>query len=125
MELIVVCVILGVLLRLGSVMYSTTHEKARAAEARSMLGYIRTAEENYWLDNDWYSGNLTLLGVEDVQDSCSKGTQYFSYTLGGITNTTFTANATRCTSGGKSPPGKTAYTLSLDQGGNLTIPDGY
>jgi Tfp pilus assembly protein PilE len=118
-ELVIVCIMLGVLLSLGSVMYRKTHEKGRAAEARAILGFIRTAEENYKLDKDNY-GNLTDLDIE-VQTACSDGTHYFNYTAVAYSASTFTATATRCTAGGKAPPGKSAYYLTLNQDGKLTL----
>ena len=90
-----------------------------------MLGYIRTAEESYRLENNKYTGDWDDLDV-DVQSDCSSGRQYFSYSLSGISDSTFTATATRCISAeSKSPPGKTAYTLILNQDGNLSVEEGY
>ncbi|MCX5715054.1 MAG: hypothetical protein NT033_09740 [Candidatus Omnitrophica bacterium] len=124
-EIVIVCVILGVLLRLGSVMYSKTHEKARASEARSLLGFIRTAEENYKLDKDIYTGNLADLEVEVPIDCNVDTTHFFSYSLASPTTSTFTATATRCTSGGKAPSRQPAYVVTMDQDGNLVVPEGY
>ena len=121
-ELIIVVIIIGVLLSIGMTIYSKTQEKGRAAEARTILGYIRTAEENYRLDKDTYTTVLSELDVDGVSGDCvSQTINYFNYVINPANSTAFTITATRCTSGGKVPAKSgSAYSFTLDQNGILT-----
>lgn len=107
LELIVVIIILGILATLGFTQYTKVVEKGRTAEAKAILGNIRSAQEAYKLDYGAYTGTIGALSAE-VPTTCTT-THYFSY------NTTTTeATATRCASGGKVPQGpSTQYTITL------------
>ncbi|MEK6727608.1 MAG: type IV pilin-like G/H family protein [Candidatus Omnitrophota bacterium] len=106
LELIVVIIILGILATLGFTQYTRVVEKGRTAEAKTILGTIRSAQEAYKLENGVYTGTIGNLSVE-VPTTCAT-THHFSY------NTTDTVvTATRCTAGGKTPQGSSAYTITL------------
>ena len=107
LELIVVIIIIGILATLGFTQYTKMVEKGRTAEARSILGTIRTAQESYYLENGSYATSLSSLPVE-APSSCTT-THYFSYSTDGTTTT-----ATRCTSGGKTPNASSSYTITLN-----------
>jgi len=107
LELIVVIIIIGILGTLGFTQYSKVVEKGRAAEAKVILGQIRSAQAAYNLENGAYTTAITDLAVE-VPTSCT-ATHYFTYGVSGTAGT-----ATRCTSGGKSPVFGTAYTITLN-----------
>jgi type IV pilus assembly protein PilA len=107
LELIVVIIIIGVLGALGFIQYTRVVEKGRSAEAKDILGQIRSAQAAYMQENNTYTGSITDLYVE-APTSCATS-HYFAYT---VSNTVGTA--ARCTSGGKSPNlTGTAYTVSL------------
>ena len=106
LELIVVIIIIGILATLGFAQYTKTIEKGRAAEAKVVLGQIRSAQEVYKLQNGVYASDPADLAVS-APGSCTT-TNYFSY---GTNNTT--GVATRCTSGGKSPDSATVYYVNI------------
>jgi len=118
MELMVIIIIIGILATIGLSQYEKVVERGRAAEAKTILGDLRTVEEAFFLENDAYTDNMALLAVEAPQ-ACTP-THYFRYSLalGGLPDT-FTATATRCTAGegGKVPAGSIAYQVILDEAG--------
>jgi prepilin-type N-terminal cleavage/methylation domain-containing protein len=105
-ELIIVIIIIGILASLGFTQYGKTIEKGRTAEAKAVLGALRTAETTYNQQNSTYTTSLDSLDVA-APTSCVS-THYFSYSVGASAGT-----ATRCTSGGKTPTGP-AYSVTLD-----------
>ena len=106
-ELIVVIIIVGILASVGMTQYTKVVEKGRAAEARLILGSLRTAEVAENIENGAYVV-LASLGV-DAPAACAS-THYFSYAC----TTAGLCTATRCTGGGKAPQGAAAYTKTLD-----------
>ncbi len=109
LELILVVIIIGVLASLGLTNYTKTIEKSRLAEARMILGQIRTAQEGYKLENGSRTTDLSLLGLGDLPGAACDTKYYYRYT-----STTTVGTATRCTSGGKTPDYTSAYTVTLD-----------
>ena len=118
-ELIVVIIIVGILASVGMTQYTKVVEKGRAAEARLILGSLRTAEIAEKTETDAYT-TVAGLGVE-APTACT-GTHYFSYSCASATGT---CTATRCTASGKSPQGATAYTKTVDVGGSWGGDAGY
>ena len=106
LELIVVIIILGILATLGFSQFMKMVEKGRSAEARMVLGQIRTAQETYKLEQGSYASSIGDLPVE-APSACTT-THYFSYAAGAATGT-----ASRCTTGGKTPQGS-AYSITLN-----------
>jgi len=109
LELILVVIIIGILASLGLTNYSKTVEKSRLAEAKMILGQIRSAEEGYKLENSSRTTDLSLLGLGDLPTTTCTTNYYYRYT-----STTTAGTATRCISGGKTPNYATAYTVTLD-----------
>ena len=109
MELIVVIIIIGILGTLGFTQYTRFIEKGREAEARSVLGSIRTTAVAYNMERATYP-TLVEMGL-GVPAGCTDTKYDFSYAATGGTNTT--AVATRCITGGKSK-GPSAYTVTVD-----------
>jgi prepilin-type N-terminal cleavage/methylation domain-containing protein len=107
LELVVVVIILGILATLGFTQYTKMVEKGRTAEAKMILGQIRTAEVAYHQQYGGYTSVIDNLSVL-VPTSCAT-THYFSF----ATPSTATGSATRCTTGGKEPQAGTTYSLSL------------
>ncbi|MFA5320885.1 MAG: prepilin-type N-terminal cleavage/methylation domain-containing protein [Candidatus Omnitrophota bacterium] len=106
LELIVVIIILGILATLGFSQYMKMVEKGRSAEARMILGQIRTAQETYKLEYGSYASAIGSLPV-DAPTGCLT-THYFNYSAGSANGV-----ATRCSSGGKTPNATTGYTITL------------
>ena len=107
-ELVIVVIIVGILAAIGLTQYNKVVEKSRAAEARMLLGTLRTAQIAEWNENGNYQtvANLSVGAPAD----CTGSEHYFSYSCA----TTGTCTATRCSSGGKSPAMTTgAYTKTL------------
>ena len=118
-ELIIVVIIVGILASLGLTQYNKVVEKSRAAEARMILGTLRSAEVAEYNENGSYV-LLASLGV-DAPSSCTGGTHFFSYAC----TTDGTCTATRCTTGGKPAQGATAWTKSLTIAGSWGGTAGY
>ena len=118
-ELIVVIIIVGILASVGLTQYTKVVEKGRGAEARLILGSLRTAEVAENIENDDYE-TADNLGVA-APTACAT-THFFSYACDGGTGT---CTATRCTAGGKNPQGALAYTKTVDVLGNWGGTAGY
>ncbi|MCM8780686.1 MAG: prepilin-type N-terminal cleavage/methylation domain-containing protein [Candidatus Omnitrophica bacterium] len=119
LELIVVIIIIGVLATLGFTQYTRVVEKGRTAEAKTILGQLRTAEVAYYQENGSYT-TIANLPVE-APTACTT-THYFSYSCAAATGT---CTATRCTAGGKTPQSTLAYIIALDITGNWGGTPGY
>ena len=118
-EIVVVIIIVGILAALGFTQYTKVVEKGRTAEAKSILGALRTAQRAYNLERGGYVNNVADLPVEAV--SACANTHYFRYSCAA----TGACTATRCTAGGKNPQGALAYTITLDINGNWSGTAGY
>jgi prepilin-type N-terminal cleavage/methylation domain-containing protein len=117
-ELIIVIIIVGILASIGLTQYNKVVEKSRAAEARMILGTLRSAEMAEYMENGSYVVAASL-GVS-APSSCAT-THYFSYSCA----TDGTCTATRCTTGGKPSQGTTAWTKSLTVDGTWGGTAGY
>ena len=118
-ELIVVIIIVGILASVGMTQYTKVVEKGRAAEARLILGSLRTAEIAENIENGAYQG-VAGLGVS-APTACA-ATHYFSYSCDAASGT---CTATRCTAAGKVPQGALAYTKTVDVNGTWGGSAGY
>jgi type IV pilus assembly protein PilE len=109
LELVVVVIILGILATLGFTQYTKMVEKGRTAEAKMILGQIRSSEAGYIQQYGAYTSDLANLSVQ-APTSCV-ATHYFSYSSSATTGT-----GTRCTTAigtGKAPGVAAVYTLTL------------
>ena len=109
LELIVVIIIIGILATLGFTQYTKVIERGRTAEAKALLGQMRTAQEAYKQQNGAYTATIGDLAVE-APTACAT-THYFKYSTTAVLGT-----ATRCltTETGKTPGSATAYTITID-----------
>ena len=121
LELMVVIIIIGVLATLGLTQYSRVIEKSRGAEARALLGAIRTNSAIIYMQDGSSCLNCSATNVGIAAGSDYPGpaaaqcatTHYFWYNTTAAA-TGFTATATRCIGGtGKLPTGTAAGTLTL------------
>ncbi|MCX5711539.1 MAG: prepilin-type N-terminal cleavage/methylation domain-containing protein [Candidatus Omnitrophica bacterium] len=116
LELIVVIIVIGVLATLGFSQYTKVVERGRAAEAKTILSQLRSAEAVYYQEYEAYTADFANLVVSGMPGACA-ATHYFSYACAA----TGTCTATRCTAGGKSPNfSGAAYTIALAIDGTMT-----
>ncbi len=126
LELIVVIIIIGILATLGFAQYTRMIERARGAEARQVLGALRTQAAAIWLENrdqvslelpaaNYFTNDALGIGVQpgQIAEDCNSNF-YFEYEVTASTITGLTLTATRCTASGKSPQGPAALTLVLE-----------
>jgi prepilin-type N-terminal cleavage/methylation domain-containing protein len=106
-ELIVVIIIVGILAAVGMSQYGRTVEQSRGTELRMIIGNIRQLARSYYLEN----GSCTGITISDVNivsgqipPSCTS-TNYFAYNVACSSSPTMQMWGTRCTPGGKTPPG--------------------
>ncbi|MDD5691932.1 MAG: prepilin-type N-terminal cleavage/methylation domain-containing protein [Candidatus Omnitrophica bacterium] len=113
-EIIIVIIIVGILAAVGIDQYGKTVEKGRSAEAKMIIGKVRTLAYQYHLENGAMTGlanaNVNIgVGSDQIPSAC-RGTYYFSYQAWACDNPTriVCVWAKRCTSGGKSPQSSSA-----------------
>ncbi|MDP3041571.1 MAG: prepilin-type N-terminal cleavage/methylation domain-containing protein [Candidatus Omnitrophota bacterium] len=111
-ELIIVIIIVGILASVGISQYTKVIEKGRAAEARMILGNLRSAEVAEMNENGVY---VVVASLSIGAPVACAATHYFSYACDVATGT---CTATRCAAGGK-PPQSTVgiYTKTLSIAG--------
>ena len=120
-ELIIVIIIVGILASIGLTQYNKVVEKSRAAEARMILGTLRSAQIAEYNENGNYV-TVAGLGVGAPDGTCLS-THFFSYACATATGT---CTATRCTgAAGKPQGGTTAWTKALSIAGTWTGTAGY
>jgi len=117
-ELIIVIIIVGILAAVGMSQYTKVVEKGRAAEARLILGSLRSAQVAMKIENDNYA-TVPNLGVS--APTAVTATHYFTYAC----DTAGVCTATRITSAGKTPQGPSAYTKTLNANGTWGGDGGY
>jgi prepilin-type N-terminal cleavage/methylation domain-containing protein len=125
LELIIVIIIIGVLATLGFAQYARLIERARGAEARAVIGTLRSQAAGLWLEKNtgttvpagtFSNASLGIGSATDQIPSQCRNTNYFSYGAAQNTgNTGVDITATRCTgTNGKQPGAQTALTLILN-----------
>lgn len=123
-ELIVVIIIVAILAAVGITQYGKTVGRGRNAEAKMILGQMRTLAYQYRLEN----GTITGVTDADLNIGAAPGvpkyptcreTYWFAYLIASSTDPVIRLDAYRCTSGGKSPQatgetfGSSANVISL------------
>jgi len=107
LELMMVIILIGILGTMGFTQYTKVIEKGRAAEAKKILGEIRSAQASYKLQHGDYGISIDNLYIS-APTACTQ-THYFSYEAD-----TAKATAYRCTSDGKFPNASDSYQISLE-----------
>lgn len=111
-ELMIVLIIIGILATVGIVQYQSAVEKARGAEAKSVLNHLRQKCAALYYEGGidaCSNANLSIgdtsagMEVAGIGPGTCRSSHYFTYSV--VTTAPSTANftATRCTSGGKNP----------------------
>lgn len=123
LELIIVVIIIGILATMGFNQYQRMVERSRGAEAKSILGTVRTQAAAHYMQYgalnvpaaapfDNTRAGIAAADPDRIPSACAT-THYFSYTVTSATATTLTATATRCIASGKVPNATAALTLIL------------
>ena len=129
LELLVVVIVIGILASLAVPRFLKTIEKARVAEAKTILGEVRSSEFRYRLDNAAYTTCFALLDVDNPNNATPR---YYNYVVvttlptecsaPDLSTEPFWGVATRVSTEGRPtpPPGiPTAYKVILGSSGNL------
>jgi prepilin-type N-terminal cleavage/methylation domain-containing protein len=141
LELLIVIIIVGVMATLGLSQYSQVVERSRGAEARQILGQLRSVCAAIYMEENsnvrCLQTNGAALGLGAASDgripnaNCALS-HYFRYTVVGDNGTNgILLTATRCQGGGKLPDVPLpARTLSLAANfntgrGDWASPNGY
>jgi prepilin-type N-terminal cleavage/methylation domain-containing protein len=141
LELLIVIIIVGVMATLGLTQYTAVVERSRGAEARQILGQLRSICAALYMDQNSVSGCTANSGADlglgdgtnkTIPSTACYPSHYFRYTYPTVTlPDVIVFQATRCTAGGKTPQGPAAgrvLNLSVDfSNGNVTwqSPYGY
>jgi type IV pilus assembly protein PilA len=88
-ELMIVVAIIGILAAIAIPNFMNYQCKAKQAEAKTLLGNVRLAQEAYYAEHDTYSSSLASIGFAAKGD-----TIYSITTTPANSGTTFTATAT-------------------------------
>jgi type IV pilus assembly protein PilE len=117
-EILVVLVIIGILVLLALPNLLPMITKAKATEAKTQLGYLKTLEKNYFYEHSKYSKDLGEIGFiqEKLSTDSENGRANYRVEITNATGTTFTARATAV----KDFNANGTYNVwEIDQDGNL------
>ena len=92
-ELMIVVAIIGILAAIAIPNFMNYQCKAKQAEAKSLLGDLRKAQEAYFAEYDTYSTVQANIGF------AAKGTTRYGIVVAPANSTTFTATATAVING--------------------------
>ena len=107
-ELIVVIIIVGILASVGMTQYTKVVEKGRYAEARSVLGSLRTLQNGFHLESTGYDTVANLDSTLPIAAACA-ASHFFWYSCD---TTSGTCTATRCLGANGKQPGATGTALT-------------
>jgi len=93
-ELVVVIIIIAILAAIAIPQFMRMQERAKGSAARAKLDIIRKAEKIYRAINEVYTSNFSNLSG-DVPEVNNLNDSEWRFTLNNVSNTTFTAIATR------------------------------
>lgn len=102
LELLVVVIIIGILATIAVPRFTGLIKKAKGAEARTILGAIRTAQQIYNLENDEWDASVVESDIEDrLGVEIDDNETYYdyavnaagTYNIGTTTYSDFTATA--------------------------------
>jgi len=91
LELMIVVIIVGILASLAMPRFINAANKAREAEAKNMLGAIRSSQLRYYLENNAYTD---VVGELDITIDPNPST-YYTYTSDPGTGTGVVGTATK------------------------------
>jgi prepilin-type N-terminal cleavage/methylation domain-containing protein len=123
LELVITIIIVAILATLGFTQYGAVIERSRSAEARAILGSIRTFAAAHRMQYRSLAGpppfDNTQAGIgpalDQIPSTCTdRVSHYFSYAVS-VADPVITITATRCTGDTGKPPGRPGgpFTLTL------------
>lgn len=117
-ELLVVVLIIGVLTAVALPQYSTAVEKARSAEALSLMNAVAGSAERYCFQMDKWPNNMSQLDIEVPKSSAdnSDGGKNFSiaFSSGGNTDCTVATNKLIIQATRRDLTGDSGYSLTTE-----------
>lgn len=123
-ELLITVIIITILASVALPAYEKLTEKARVAEAKSILGSMRSAQIRYSGQNSDYSTSVANLDITlpNVAGTVSQG-KYFNYTaIDGGTAIDATAIVARATRNTNQNAGYSNYAIEIRKNGTF-VPD--
>ena len=93
-ELLVVIVIIGILAALAMPKFLSVITRAKSTEAKLMLKHVHQLQKTYYMENDIYGTDLTVIGFEPELLKTEGGTARYLIELRDVTATGFVAQAT-------------------------------
>lgn len=137
LELLIVIIIVGVMATLGLTQYNAVVERSRGAEARQILGQLRSVCAALYMETNTNTNctaaNLGIgaPGGANIPNACAgQASHFFSYGVAAVGLNAMNFVATRCAAGGKPPVhvGGGTLTLNSDYAAGTTLwtsPNGY
>ncbi len=113
-EILIAVVILALLAVLALPMFVKTIEKAKIGEAINNLNLIRAGQKIYFLEQGYFSGDISSLKIGNPNNLSSR---YFYYEISSVSTADFTAQAERGGDGAQpavSPYDDDIYTIQKD-----------
>jgi type IV pilus assembly protein PilE len=108
LELLIVIIIVGVLATIGFTQYTAVVERSRGAEAKQILGQLRTLCAGIFMEDQNATSctynNLTIGSANDTIPVTCRASHYFYYNSSPSTGSV-TFNATRCEGSSGRQPG--------------------
>ena len=93
-ELLIVLVIIGILVMIAIPIYQNVTTKAKATEAKLMLGQVETLQKAYFMEYDRYSDELVAIGFEQHRLITDGGKARYVVAIENADAKAFTATAT-------------------------------
>ena len=116
-ELLVVVLIIGILASIAIPQYFKVVEKARVAEAMSIISSVKSAQERFLARGGTYTNDFTKLDISYPGMSATKiETKFFKAELSDVASTgdpTYKLTATRITTGSSVAGRFGAYSMSV------------
>ena len=115
LELIIVVIVIGILASIALPRYIKIAEKGRVAEAKALLGQVRSSQMRYSAERGLFAGSVSYL---DLTFQTPKYYTIIAIPGGSISNeSAIVGNAVR---NAVDNPGMGSYSMNISQNGNMT-----
>jgi len=115
LELIIVVIVIGILASIALPRYIKIAEKGRVAEAKALLGQVRSSQMRYSAERGLFTGNTSEL---DLTFQTPK--YYTIVAIGGGAIGTESSVVGQATRNAVDNPSLGSYVINISQGGNMT-----